>query len=83
MEFIGWYHQFMMAMNLGDVEGQGCLACCSPWGCRVRHDLVTQQQQCYIHFTLLFALLKNDTKFLTDGCFQQLSKRLAPVFKSG
>ena len=43
MEFIGWYHQFMMAMNLGDVEGQGGLACCSLWGCRVRHDLVTQQ----------------------------------------
>ena len=21
------------------------LACCSPWGCRVRHDLVTEQQQ--------------------------------------
>ena len=22
----------------GDSEGQGSLACCSPWGCRVRHD---------------------------------------------
>ena len=27
----------------GDSEGQGG-ACCSPWGCRVRHNLVTEQQ---------------------------------------
>ena len=34
--------------NLGkllrDSDGQGSLACCSPWGCRVRHDLVTEQR---------------------------------------
>ena len=29
----------------GDSDGQGCLACCSPWGCRVRHNIVTEQQQ--------------------------------------
>ena len=29
----------------GDSEGQGNLACCIPWGCRVPHDLVTEQQQ--------------------------------------
>ena len=29
----------------GDSEGQGCLACCSPWGCRVGHNLAIQQQQ--------------------------------------
>ena len=29
-----------------DSEGQGSLACCSPWGSqRVGHDLVTEQQQ--------------------------------------
>ena len=28
-----------------DTEGQGSLACCSPWGRRVGHDLVTKQQQ--------------------------------------
>ena len=31
--------------TLGDSEGQGSLACCSPWGCIVRHDLATKQQQ--------------------------------------
>ena len=37
-----------MDMNLSkldDTEGQGSLTCCSPWGCRVRHKLVTEQQQ--------------------------------------
>ena len=29
----------------GDSEGQVRLACYSPWGCRVEHDLVIEQQQ--------------------------------------
>ena len=28
-----------------DGEGQGSLVCCSPWGYRVGHDWVTEQQQ--------------------------------------
>ena len=36
-------HEF--EQTLGDNEGQGSLACCSPWGCRVGHDLATEQQQ--------------------------------------
>ena len=28
-----------------DSEGRGSLVCCSPWDCRVRHNLVTEQQQ--------------------------------------
>ena len=39
---VGWHHQrngqeFEQA--LGDGDGQGSLMCCSPWGCRVGHDL--------------------------------------------
>ena len=34
-----------MDMNLGDGEGQGSLACCSPCGLRVGHDLAAEQQQ--------------------------------------
>ena len=36
---------------LGDSEGQGNLACCSPWGCKESDttDLVTEQQQKVIH----------------------------------
>ena len=36
-EMVGWHqrlngHKFEQA--LGDNEGQGILACCSPWGCK-------------------------------------------------
>ena len=30
--------------NFRESEGQGSLACCSPWGRRVKHDLATEQQ---------------------------------------
>ena len=44
-KMVGWYHQldgheFGQALGVGD--GQGGLACCSPWGCRVRHDWATE-----------------------------------------
>ena len=39
-------------------EGQGSLACCSPWGRRVGHNLVAEQQEvsfdCQLHWLLLF-----------------------------
>ena len=38
-ETAGWHHwlehEFEQAPGVGD--GQGSLACCSPWSCRVRH----------------------------------------------
>ena len=39
-EMVGWHcqldgHEFEKALGVGD--GQGNLACCSPWGHRVRH----------------------------------------------
>ena len=41
-EMVGWHHWLSgpeFEQTLGDCEGQGSLACCSPWGHRVRHDL--------------------------------------------
>ena len=40
-EMVGWHHQlnghaFEQALGVGD--GQGSLACCSPWGHRVGYD---------------------------------------------
>ena len=35
-ETVGWPHQFKrheLGQSLGDDEGQGSLACSSPWGC--------------------------------------------------
>ena len=44
-EMVGWHHQldgheFEYILGLGD--GQGGLACCSPWGRRVGHDGATE-----------------------------------------
>ena len=46
-EMVGWHlrlngHEFEQAPGGG--EGQGSLACCSLWGCRVRHDWATEQE---------------------------------------
>ena len=46
-EMVGWHHRLdghEFEQTLGVGEGQGSLVCCSPWGCRVRHDWVTKQQ---------------------------------------
>ena len=45
-EMVGWHHRFNeyeFEQTPGDTEGQGSLACCSPWGHRVRHDLATNK----------------------------------------
>ena len=47
-EMVGWHHRLNgheSEQISGDSEGQGNLACCSPWGRRVRNDLATEQQQ--------------------------------------
>ena len=46
-KMVGWHH-WLSEHELGqtprDSEGQGSLVCCSPWGHRIRHDWVTEQQ---------------------------------------
>ena len=37
--------EFSFSQTSGGGEGQGSLACCSSWVCRVRHNLVTEQQE--------------------------------------
>ena len=47
-EMVGWHHRFngyKFVQTPGDSEGQGSLACYSPWRPRIRHNLVTEQQQ--------------------------------------
>ena len=44
-ETVAWHHWLNgheYEQTLGDSEGQESLACCSPWGCKVRHDRVTE-----------------------------------------
>ena len=46
-EVVRWHHQLnghKSGHTLRDSEGQGSLACYSPWGQIVRHDLATEQQ---------------------------------------
>jgi len=53
-EMVGWHHRFNgheLGQTSADSEGQGGLACCSPWGHkRVKHDWATKQQ--HIHLIL-------------------------------
>jgi len=40
-KMVEWHHRLNgheFEQTQGDSEGQGSLACCSPWGHRVRHD---------------------------------------------
>ena len=51
-EMIGWHHrlnghEFEQALGVGD--GQGSLACCSPWDHRVRHDWATELNWRLLH----------------------------------
>ena len=47
-EMVGWHYQLnrkKLEQALGYGEGQGGLACCSPWDCkRVEYNLVIKQQ---------------------------------------
>ena len=48
-EMVAWHLQldgleFEQTLEVGD--GQGRLACCSPWGRRFGHDLVTELTDC-------------------------------------
>ena len=43
-EIVEWHHQLNgheLGQTLGDDEGQGSVACCSPWG---RRESVTTEQ---------------------------------------
>ena len=45
-KMVGWYHWLNgheFEQTLGDSEGLGSLACCSPWGHRVEHNLANEQ----------------------------------------
>ena len=46
-EMVGWHHPLNgheFEQTPGDGEGQGSLACCSPWG-RKQSDTIEQQQE--------------------------------------
>ena len=47
-KMVGWHHWldgYVFEQAPGDGDGQGSLACCSPWGRKVRHNWATEQQK--------------------------------------
>ena len=65
-----WLNGHEYEQSPGGGEGQGSLTCCSPWGCRGRHDWATERQ----HPIILFLPKINDTSKITTAapiCFHQ------------
>ena len=49
-EMVGWHHQFNgheFEQTLGDSEGQGSLAYCSPWGCKESKTTEQLNNKCF------------------------------------
>ena len=60
-EMVGWDHwldrdEFEQAMEFGD--GQGSLACCSPWGCRESNMTEWLNWCTFMFITVLFTIVK-------------------------
>ena len=61
-EMVGWHHrlngyEFEQAPGVG--EGQGSLACCSPWGCKESDmtERLNNKKTTFDNFTKLLSLL--------------------------
>ena len=52
-----WLSEHEFEQTPGDSEGQRSLVCCSPWGCTVQQDLVSEQENFYASITLSWLLL--------------------------
>ena len=72
-EMAGWHHQLnghVFQQTPGDSEGEGSQVCCSPRGCKVRHDWMIARHNPYIlkffHVALIyviFSFLRNEYSF--------------------
>ena len=57
-EMVGWHHRLdghNFEQALGDDEGQGSQACCSPWGCKesdmteqLNNSMIQSHQKIYL-----------------------------------
>ena len=53
-EMVGWHHRLnghKFEQALGDCEGQGSLACCSPWGHKESEMTETLNNDCIVRFS--------------------------------
>ena len=80
---IGWHHRLNgheFEQTPGDSEGQGSLACCSPWGCKELDTTVR------LNNNSVSCLIDNETptrwkKLIMIGNFQNLLKTLYDPMK--
>ena len=87
-EMVGWHHWLdgqELQQALGDGEGQGSLACCSPWGCKESgRDWVSEEQQwpchslkgCALFASLLFHTISVVTTVLKLNSITEREKYL-------
>ena len=76
-EMVGWHHRLNgheFEQTSGDSEGQRSLACCSPWGCRVGLDLVTEQQWLFWVFVAGQSFLSLRGKGILSSCSARASR---------
>ena len=74
-EMVGWHHHLNgheFEQILGDSEGQGSLACCSPWGHK-ELDIATEQQHIVLRFHIC-TLIYDMFLFLTNFTLLTISK---------
>ena len=75
-EMTGWHHWLNgreSEWTLGVGDGQGGLACCDSWGCKVGHDWVTELNwtECFIvYINHIFFILSSVDEHL--GCYHIL-----------
>ena len=72
---VGWHHRLgrEFEQTPGDGEGQGSLACCSPWGRKVGCNLLTEQQQQSVPLPSLGSPVPEDGRgSVVTGCVRSL-----------
>ena len=73
-EMVGWHHKFNgheLEQTAGDGEGQGSLACCSPWGCK---------EQLNNNKKFWLSSCRKSLPFLGATSFHENWLRIAPSF---
>ena len=64
-------HGYELGQTLEDGEGQGSLMCWIPWGCRVGHNWMTDQQQG----------VENLNSFITLSSVWKICRKISPGSK--
>ena len=71
-EMVGWHRQFNgheFEQTPGDGDGQGSLACCSPWDRRVRHYWATE-----LNWTDNCLWASSDLSFMTNSPWEDIQQ---------